>query len=280
MPWMDQPGLLVHRPDFLEVVATERLHLGRKRLRDDLGALEHDRLEELGAHDGAHAGPPAGPPLQAADRGVADHVLAALADVQDADALAVLRVDPVVGRDGALAPDLVGRQVLDAVVLDVEHGGAVGLALDDQRVVARLADLVGDARAQVPIAVAAGCRRLRGDDRLAGVGGWDAGDGADRHDELVLGPEGVDPRSQLVVEDLHGEPAAADPRRGEVLGERLHAVRPVRQVDPEDLPGPTIHRQLILASVVASDHGPFKCPPREALSPASPDGSAGCLRPV
>jgi hypothetical protein len=146
-----------------------------------------------------------------------------------------------------------GRQELDAVVVDGEHRRALGATLDDQGVVAGLAELVGHARAEVPVAVAAGRRRLRGDDRLARVGGRDAGDGADGHDQLVLGSEGIDARGELVVEDLDGEAAAADPGVGEFLGEGLHAVRPVRQVDPEDLSGPAVHQPLILAGVFMFD---------------------------
>ena len=211
VPWIDQAASLSIAWTVAQVVAPELLHRRRECLRDGPGALHHDRLEELGAHHGAHAGPAARAPLEAADDREVDHVLAALADVQDADALPVAGVDPVVRRHRALAPDLVGRQELDAVVLDREQRGPLGAALDDEGVVARLAELVGDPRAEVPVAVAAGRGRLGGHDRLAGVRGGDAGDGADGDHQLVLRAERIDPGRELVVEDLDGEAAAADP---------------------------------------------------------------------
>src|ERR1019366_7744765 len=46
-------------------------------------------------------------------------------------------------------------------------------------------------------------------------------------------------------EDLDGEAAAADPGVGELLRERLDPGGPGRQVDPQELPGPSIHDQLL-----------------------------------
>jgi hypothetical protein len=210
-------------------------------LGDGLRALDDDSLEEFRAHDRAHARPSSGSALEAADDGVANQVLAALSDVEDADALAVFRVDPVVGGVGALAPDGVGREELDLVVLDVKHRRALGLALDDEGVVARLAELFGDPRSQVAVAVAARHRGFAGDDRFPGVGGGDAGDGTEGDDELVVGAEGVDPGLELVKKDLGGEAASAHPLTGEFLGKRLFLKGLRGQVDSQDLAGPPVH---------------------------------------
>ena len=228
------------------VVAAELLHGDRERLRDRPGALDHDRLEQLGAHHRAHARPSARTTLEAPDDGEVDHVLAALADVQDPGALPVAGVDPLVRVHRALAPDLVGGQELDPVVVDGQEGGPLRPPLDDQGVVARLAELVRDARAEVPVPVAARGRGLGGDDRLARVGGRDARDGADGDHELVLRAERVDPRGELVVQDLDREPATADPGVGELLREGLRPPGPRRQVDPQELPGPSIHDSITL----------------------------------
>ena len=239
---LDGPaGLLVELVDLAQVVVPDLLHPCRVGLGDGLGALDHDGLEELRAHDRADARPSSGPALQAADDGVADHVFAALSDVEDADALAVFRVDPVVGGVGALAPDGVGRQELDLVVLDGEHRRALGLALYDQGVVTGLPELFGDPRSQVAVAVAARHRGLAGDDRFPGVRGGDAGDWAEGDDELVVGAEGVDPGLELVKEDLGGEAASAHPLAGEFLGKRFFLKGLRGQVDSQDLAGPPVH---------------------------------------
>ncbi len=242
---LDGPSrLLVDLADLLEVAGAEGLHTGGVGLGDGARPLDHDGLEELGAHDRADARPAARPPFQAADDGIAGHVLARLPYVQDADALSVLGVDPVVRFIGPFAPDVPGRKELDLVVLDGEKRRAVGLAFDDQRVIAGLPEVFRDPGPQVAVPVEAGQGGFGGDDRLSRVRSRDAGDGTQGHDELIIGAEGVDPRLELVVKDLDGETAAADPFLREFLAEALFLECPVGEIDPENVTCPTVHPVL------------------------------------
>jgi len=219
----------------------EGLHQGRISLGDGTGAFDDDGLEELGAHDRSDARPAARPSLHAPHDGVAVQVLAALADVQDADALAPFAVDPIVGGVGPFPPQVVSGEELDLVVFDIKERRLVGLAFDDQGVVSRFAELVGDPRSEVSVTVESGEGRLGRHDGLAGVRRRDAGDWAEGDDELVLRPEGVDSRLELIIEDLDGEAAPSDPFMGEFLAEGLFFVRFRAEIDSEEITCPTNH---------------------------------------
>ena len=206
--------------------------------------FDGDGLEQLRAHDRAHARAAAGASFQAADDGIAVQVLAALADVQHADARSVFAVDPFIGGVGTLSPDGIGRQEFDLVVLDVDHGGPVGFPLDDHGVIAGLAQVLGNARAEVAVAVKAGQRRFGGDDAFPGVGRGDAGDGTQGDNQLVVRAERIGPGLDLVVEDFGGKTTSADPFVGKFLAERLLFIGLGGKIDPENIAGPTVHENI------------------------------------
>jgi len=174
----------------------------------------------LGTHDWQVAcACSAGPAFETADDGIPAHILTALADIQDADALAVFGVDIIVGGISALAPNFFGGEEFDVVVLDVKHRRPIGFALDDQRVVTGFPQMFGNPGPDIAVPVESGQGRLGGDNGLARVGRRDSGDRPQRDDEFVLRAEGIDPRVKFIVEDFHSKSAAADPGMGEFLGE-------------------------------------------------------------
>jgi hypothetical protein len=133
---LDRPTrLLVELADFFQIAGAQGPHGLRIGLGDRFRALHDDGLEEFGAHDGAHPGPSAGPAFQASDNGIPDHIFAALADIQDADPFAVFGVDKIVGGISALAPNLLGGEEFDVVVLDIKHRRPISFAFDDQSVI-------------------------------------------------------------------------------------------------------------------------------------------------
>src|SRR5512136_2065825 len=105
---LDGPaGLLVHLMDLPQVVMAQLLHSRGVRLGDGLCALGDDGFEPFGAHDSSHSRTASSPAFQAADDGVPDEVLTALADVENAGSLAVPGVDPFIRLKGSFSPDLV-----------------------------------------------------------------------------------------------------------------------------------------------------------------------------
>ena len=235
------PRFLVHLVGLAQPFGAGLPHGLRVGLGNGLGTFDDDGLQQLRTHHRAHPGAASRAALHAAHHRVAHQVLAALTDAEDAHALAVAGVDPLVGGVGALAPHVVRGQEGHLVVVDAEQGRALGPAFHDQGVVTGLAQLHGHRGAQVAVAVTPGHGRLGRDDGLAGIGRGDAGDGAQGDHELVLGAQGVDAGLEFVVQDLGGEAPAAEPLPGEFRREGLFPESPGGQVDAQDPAGPTIH---------------------------------------
>ncbi len=250
---LDGPAaFFIDLADLLQVAVAQRFHTLGIGLGDGPAAFDYDGFEQLRAHDSAHARPAAGPPFQAADDGIVVEILAALADVQDADPLAVLSVDPVVGGVCAFSPNLISRQELDLVVLYIEHRRTVGLSLDDQGIVAGFPELFGHSRSQVAVAIEARQRRFSRDDRFPCVGGRDAGNRPEGDDKLVIRAQGIGAGLDLVIQDFYGEAPSAHPFLGEFLTIRFFFSAFRGQVDPEKVAGPAVHPMTSMRAKIYS----------------------------
>ena len=239
---LDGPAaFLVDRPDFFQIPRSYSLHPFRVCNRYGLGSPDDDGLESLGAHHRSHAWTAAGAAFQATDHGIEDPVFSTRPDGENPDILSVLGVNPIVGFDGPSAPELIRSQELHPVILDVEAGRRGGLPLDNQNVVTGLPEMLADPRPQISVAVASGQRGLGRHHGLSGVGGRNAGNGTQGHNELVLGTQRIDAGFQLVPENFERESAPADPLFRELLAEGFPAMRLGRQVNPQDVPCPAVH---------------------------------------
>ena len=144
-------------------------------------------------------------------------------DRRDLEVLAEVVLHPLLEVERAHAPVVARRPELDRVVVDVEIDGSGEMSLEDDHVIAGVLDL-GAEHAR-PCSNRRGrswrgrCIRTRSSIR---TGRTSPSVTPGRHDELVVGTQGVRVSGDLFVEYLRHEPARAQPVPGEVgLGRHL-----------------------------------------------------------
>ena len=196
-------------------------------------AAHDDGLEVLAAHDGAHAAASGCAVLVVHDAGVQHPALARGADGRHAHA-AVLFDERVGGVVDVFAPQLACVEQLDELVVDVQVDGMVGLALEDDAVIACKLELGAKVAAGVGRIDRAGQRALRDDVVASARACRGAGQRAGHEDDLVLGGERVDVGVDLVAVVLGAQAAGAHVIVGALHVERLFADGAVGQVDADE----------------------------------------------
>ena len=191
-----------------------------RRLGKGLLGLDDDGLEVLAAADGAGAAAPRGAVVLVDPGGVADEVLAGLADGDDADVIAVTVEEGLYGVVDALAPEVGGVPQLDVAVLDEGVDGLLRLAAEEDAVEAGPAKASAGPAAVVGVGDGAGEGRLGDDGHAAAHGDVGAGQGAEHEAEEVVGAQGVD--GGAVVEHVfNAEATGADVLAGVVFVDAL-----------------------------------------------------------
>ena len=183
------------------------------------------------------------------DAGELAAVLAGDADRGDLHlVVAVLCVNPGLGLPHRLAPQPLGREDLDVVVVDHEIDRVLGLALDDEEVVAGEFELGAPLAARVRRRDRAGQRAL-GDHRVAPARGrHGAGQRTGSENQLVLRREGIDLRIDLFAEIFGAQTAAADVFVRPLPVEGLNRRFPLGQIDAQN---PVLHSHDGLSSPIA-----------------------------
>ena len=175
-----------------------------------LGALDDDCLDLLGAQNGAQASA-RGVGAAVHDARVREQVLARRADGGDAALKAVLLAQGLGGLASTLAPESGGILDADLVIVNEDVDRGIGLALDNQAVVAG----VLEHGAQLTAAVAVDNQVILGKGgqssprRTTGQGNAGTGEGANSENGLVLLVHPVDTCGDLVVHDLVSKAHAA-----------------------------------------------------------------------
>ena len=217
-------------------VVEKRRILGAQRAGPRI--VHHDGLEALGAHDGAQAATarvPARPVLHVVD-GDARHGhlhLARRADAHDSHLVAVALPQQLVRLVHSLADQVSGGDELGAVFVYLEHGPLawLGLALHHDGLDAQVRQLVRGKAAGVGLLDAAGQRALAAHREAARRGRTGARYDARRDDQLVVRPQGMAIRRDLLRHDGGGEAAASQvlpaPR------DRLESSLPRSHVHPQ-----------------------------------------------
>ena len=210
--------------------------------RDPAGAPDRYRLEVLRRHHRPDARTARGPVQVVDDRRVQAPRFGGTAHAGDAELrVVVLLMEQLVGFPYRLAPEIVGRDDLGVLVLDVEIHRRGRLALEDDHVPPRVLHFRPDEAPRVRAGHRPGQRTLRHHAVAAAGRGAGAGKGAGGHDQLVLGTERIAAGIYLVDQVAGRETALA-----EVLGRPFHVEglgfgRALRQVHAQDFLGPT-HR--------------------------------------
>ncbi len=203
------------------------------------GALHHQRLKLLGAHDGAQAG--AGGVVAGVDQARVGHqVFARLADGGHAGAVALKPVQRLGRGTGALAPQKVGRLDFNVVVLDAQVHGRFAHALQNDAVISGLLDVGAQHAAGMGVnyLIVSGIGGQEANGGAACQGHTGCGEGPYGEHDLRLFGEGVGAGRNFVVHDFVGDAHAADVvfvRLG-----RLGGDGPGGQVNAENLARPSI----------------------------------------
>src|SRR5262249_48865884 len=201
-----------------------------------LAAADDDRLEIFAAHDGAEAAA-AMKVLQLVHDGREAHAaLAGDAALEHANALvAQLVFEAVLDLARELAPVGAGVAKLDLIVLDEDIRRRGRLALDDDAVPARGAQLRPPPAARLRLAVAAGQRRLRRRRVAVAARERQAVDHARHEDEDVVGAERIDAGRELAQQNVRGQRATAQVLAEHGLRNFFDARPAVGEVDVEQL---------------------------------------------
>ena len=195
----------------LDEVADHGLVVVRARDLDLLLAVPDDALEVLGAVHGAGAAAAELVPVVVVDAGEAHELLAGLAD--DAGLRLLVRrarEDLVLGLERVHAPQVRGVVEGGALFADLEVDRPVGLALDDDDLVAGARELRREVAARVALAVAAGERRGEVQGVAVAAEHRRAAHGADDEDELVARAQRVDLGGDLFAEIVRADALCAD----------------------------------------------------------------------
>ena len=207
--------------------------------RERLGAA-HDAhgLELLLAHDGAAAVLGGDVTVVALDRREADEVLAGGADRVDGEPVPrerVLGLERLLGLPGVLALEVRGVADLHDVVVDVEIGELLGLALDHDGVIARVLERGAEEAVGLGRGRAVGLRAARDHGQPARAPDRQPRQRARGEDEPVVRMVPVDLGADFFVEDLRAETDAAE-ILAHVLSPGLVQIFPVERLTRSSLP--------------------------------------------
>ena len=192
-------------------VAHHGLEVVGARDLDLLLAVPDEALEVLGAVHRARAAAAELVPVVVVDAGEAHELLAGRAD--DAGLRLLVRrarEDLVLGLEGVHAPEVGGVVEGGALLADLEIHRRVGLALDDDDLVAGARELRREVAARVALAVAAGERRGEVQRVAVAAEHRRPAHGADDEDQLVLRAQRLDLGADLLHEVVRADALGAD----------------------------------------------------------------------
>ena len=205
------------------------------------GAVDRDRLEVLGAHDGADAGAAGGAVHLVHDVGDEREMLTGRPDARHLGVFVGLGAHQIGRVLRVVAPDGRGVADLHLVVADPQVRRLGRLALDDDGVVAGVLELGPERAARV----GAGdhvVERALGDHFVAARRRRErAGERAGGEDELVVRAQGVGLGIELVADDLAAEAAGPDVVVSHLDVGRLTGHLALGEVDAEDGARPAVH---------------------------------------
>ena len=179
--------------------------------RDAPGAIGRHRLEVLRSHDGADATAAGSTVKIVDDTGVENTVLPRLADRGDLElGILVTGLDPLLGMPDAGSPDLVRRQDLDGIVIDVEIDRLVGPPLDEQQIVAGILEEGAELAARVGVSNGAGERTLAEHRIAATCRGHGSVERSSGEDENIVRPHRIALGVHVFVKVFRSKSALAD----------------------------------------------------------------------
>ena len=217
--------------ELLEPLDEPAKELGHGRLRRFGPAHDH-RLEPLRSHDGAETGAPVRAIDHVHDGGEAHAILPGGADLGDLHLLvAQLFLDERVHLARDLAPEMLGGPELGLAVVEPEVDRLLRLAGEDEGIRSRRAHLGGEESAALAVADGPGERRAGAGRHAALAGDGEPGERAHRHDQDIVGAEGIGARGNRLQQKVGGEGAASRVLAVDVFGQGFGLDGAATQVD-------------------------------------------------